>query len=381
MNFEWSDEQLELRRSVVKFAQKELSQDIKERDLACEFQMEDWRKCAAFGIQAMPVPEAYGGLGADLLTSFLVMEGLGYGCRDNGLTFALNAQAVSVVQTLVDAGSEAQKRSYLAKTCRGELIGAHAMTEPDSGSDAFSLRTSCRPTDDGYVLNGTKCYLTLAPVADYFLVFATSDRALGHWGISLFLVDRHAEGVEVGSTQPKMGLRTSPIGDLYLRDCRVPKDALIGDEGAGAAIFNAGQDVERAAVLASQIGAMEHQIERAVEYAGIRKQFGKPIGKFQAVANRISDMKIRLEAARLLAYKAVWQLQQGLPATMDAAIANVMMADAFVQSSMDLITVFGGFGYMTDAEIERDLRDAMGGPVYGGTSDIQRNIVARQLGL
>jgi alkylation response protein AidB-like acyl-CoA dehydrogenase len=381
MNFDWSEEQLKLQRSIIEFADHELDYDVSERDLACEFSRETWRKCADFGIQSLPIPEKYGGRGLDLLSCFLAMEGLGYGCRDNGLTFALNAHAVSVVQTLIDAGSEAQKQQYLRGICVGDLIGGYAMTELESGSDAYSLQTSCSKSDNGYSLSGHKAFITFGPVADFFLVFATSDPGLGHWGISLFLVDRDSPGLEVRSNKPKMGLRTAPIGELILDDCRVGLNAIVGDEGSGASIFHSGQDVERAAILASQIGAMEHQIERAVQYARTREQFGKPIGKFQSVANRIADMKIRLESARLLAYKAVWQIQQGLPASMDAAIAKVLIADAFIQSSLDSMLIFGGRGYLTETEIERDLRDAAGGPVYGGTSDIQRIIIARQLGL
>ena len=285
------------------------------------------------------------------------------------------------MQTLIDAGSDEQNQKYLRGISSGELIGAYAMTEPGSGSDAYSLRTTYSESDGGYVLHGHKALITFAPVADFFLVFATSNPDLGHWGISLFVVDRDSPGLEVKPNKPKMGLRTAPIGELVLDGCRVGAGSLVGDEGSGASIFHAGQDVERAAILASQIGAMEYQIERAVEYAQTREQFGKPIGKFQSVANRIADMKIRLESARLLAYKAVWQIQQGLPASMDAAIAKVSMADAFIKSSLDSILVFGGRGYLTETEIERDLRDAVGGPVYGGTSDIQRIIIARQLGL
>jgi alkylation response protein AidB-like acyl-CoA dehydrogenase len=381
MNFDWSDEQLELRRSIVEFAQRELNHNVAERDIACEFSRDAWRKCANFGIQSFPIAEAYGGRGLEPLSCFLAMEGLGYGCRDNGLTFSLNAHAVSVVQTLIDAGSDEQKQKYLRGICSGDLIGGYAMTEPESGSDAYSLRTTYSEADNGYVLNGHKAFITFGPVADFFLVFATSNRDLGHWGISLFVVDRDSPGLEIKPNKPKMGLRTAPIGELVLDECRVGPDAIVGNEGSGASIFHAGQDVERAAILASQIGAMEYQIERAVEYAQTREQFGKPIGKFQSVANRIADMKIRLESARLLAYKAVWQIQRGLPASLDAAIAKVTVADAFVKSSLDCILVFGGRGYLTETEIERDLRDAAGGPVYGGTSDIQRIIIARQLGL
>ncbi len=381
MDFSWSEEQLALRKSAVEFAQRELSHDVAERDREESFSREDWRKCAEYGIQGLAVPRKYGGSELDLLTSFLVMEGLGYGCRDNGLTFALNAQFVSVVSTLISAGSDAHKQRYLPAICAGDLIGAYAMTEPLSGSDAFNLQTTFVRTETGFTLNGHKSLLTFGPVADFFLVFATEDPKLRHWGISVFVIDRDTPGLKPSPAISKMGLRTTPMSELHLSDCHVTHDALLGEIGSGAAIFNEGQDVERAAILASQIGAMEFQLEKTIEYAKSRHQSGQPIGKFQSVSNRIVDMKMRLDLARLVAYKAVWMIQQGQPATMEAAIANVRMAEGFVRSSMDAILVHGGRGYLTETEVERDLRDAVGGPVYGGTSDIQRNIIAHQLGL
>jgi hypothetical protein len=179
----------------------------------------------------------------------------------------------------------------------------------------------------------------------------------------------------------KMGLRTAPIGTITLKDCFIPEQNRVGNLGAGASMFNAILEYERACILASQIGAMEYQLERAIQYAQERKQFGKPIGKFQSVSNRITDMKMRLEIARLLLYKAAWHKQENKPSMLEAALANIYLGDAFVASSIDSVLVFGGRGYLTEYEIERDLRDAVGGPVYGGTSDIQRNIIARLLGL
>ena len=381
MDFGLSEPQVELRASAIEFARSELGGRLEQRDLDCAFSREDWQKCARFGVQGMAVPEAYGGRGKDLMSNFLMMEGLGYGCRDNGLTFALNAQFVGVVTTLLEAGDEAQKQRYLRGVCDGSLIGAHAMTEPEAGSDAFSLTTRFERVADGYVLNGHKCFITLAPTADFFLVFATDAPELGHWGVSLFVVDRETPGLETTGAQSKMGLRTTPMGELRLQNCQVGEEALIGEEGSGAAIFNAGQDMERAAILASQIGAMDYQLERAIEYARSREQFGQPIGNFQSVSNRIAEMKVRLEASRLLAYKAVWSIVQREPSTMNAAIANYVLAESFVQSSLDAIMIHGGRGYLTEHGVERDLRDAVGGPLYGGTSDIQRNIIARQLGL
>jgi alkylation response protein AidB-like acyl-CoA dehydrogenase len=376
MDFSWTDEQLELKKAVIEFAQKKLSDDILNRDKEGVFSREIWTRCAQMGIQGLAVPEEYGGLGVAFLTAVLVMEGFGYGCRDNGLAFALNSQMWSVQPTILEFGTEKQKKRYLTGLCRGELIGAYGMTEPDSGSDAFSLRTQVTKRDDGYVLNGTKTLITFAPVADFAVVFATSDPQLGKWGISTFVVDKETPGFTVGPGMDKLGLRTVPMGELVFDDCFVPEENRIGPEGAGASIFNSSQEWERTAILTSQLGAMERQLEQVIQYANDRKQFGQSIGKFQSVSNRIADMKLRLETARLLTYKAAWLKSTGKPAMMDAALAKLYVSEAFVESSLDAIRTFGGYGYMTEFEIERDFRDAVGGTLYGGTSDIQRNIIA-----
>lgn len=381
MNFSWSEEQLALKASIVQFAQAELNDDLIDRDWRGDFSRANWEKCASFGIQGLFTPKAYGGGGHDILTTVLALEGLGYGSRDNGLTFAINAHMVSTQITLLHAGNEAQKQTYLGGICRGDLIGAYAMTEPEAGSDAFSLQTRATPVDGGYLLNGHKHLITFAPVADFALVFATVDPELGRWGISLFIVDRDTPGFHTPLVEAKMGLRTAPIGQLILDDCFVPATNLIGEEGAGASIFNSGQEWERACILATQLGIMARQLEQAVAHAQTRKQFGRPIGRFQAVSHRIADMKLRLDVAQLLAYRAAWQIKEGIPSMLEAALANIYMAESFVQSSLDTLYVHGGRGYLTEHEIERDVRDAVGGPVYGGTSDIQRNIVAKQLGL
>jgi alkylation response protein AidB-like acyl-CoA dehydrogenase len=381
MDFTWTEEQLEFKKTIIEFAQKELNDDLLEQDKSSSFSRENWLKCAQIGIQGLAVPEEYGGAGADLLTAALVMEGLGYGCRDGGLTFGLNSQMWSVQPTILDFGSEGQKQEYLPGLCCGELIGAYGMTEPDSGSDAFSLRTTATKKDGGYVLNGTKTLVTFAPLADFAIVFATVDPELGKWGVSTFVVDKDTPGFQVSRCMEKMGLRTVPIGELVFEDCFIPEENRIGPEGAGPSIFNSSQEWERAVILASHLGVMERQLEQAIQYANDRRQFGQSIGKFQAVSNRIADMKVRLETARLLTYKVAWLKSLGKSVMLDAAIAKLYLSECFVESSLDVIRVHGGYGYMTEFEVERDLRDAIGGTLYGGTSDIQRNIIASLLGL
>jgi alkylation response protein AidB-like acyl-CoA dehydrogenase len=381
MDFSWTEEQLKYKSAVIDFAKKELNEGLIEHDREGELPRQNWQKCAQFGILGLAVPEEYGGSGSDILTTMLVMEGLGYGCRDNGLIFAMNAQMWSVQHPILAFGSEAQKQKYLPGLCSGALIGAHAMSEPDSGSDAYSLRTRAKRVDEGYILNGTKMFVTNAPVSDLALVFATVDPAKGLGGVTAFLVEKGTSGFRVSRSIEKMGLRTSPMGEVILEDCLLPVESRLGPEGAGSSIFNSSMEWERSCILGSHVGAMEHQLEACVRYARERRQFGQAIGKFQSVANRIAEMKVRLETARLLLYKVAWLKQIGKPAIMEAALAKLYLSECFVQSSLDAIRTYGGYGYTTELEVERDLRDAVGGTLYSGTSDIQRMIIARWLGL
>lgn len=381
MDFSWSDEQLNFKKAVIKFAQNELNEGLIERDQRGEFSHENWLKCARFGIHGLAIPEAYGGIGADIMTTMLVMEGLGYGCRDNGLIFGINAQMWSVQHPILAFGTTDQKEKYLPGLCSGELIGAHGMSEPDSGSDAYSLRTCAARVPDGYVLNGTKMFVTNAPIADLSVVFATLDPEMGIKGITAFIVEKGTPGFSISRDISKMGLRTSPMGEIILRDCYLPESARLGSEGAGMSIFNSSMEWERSCILGSQIGAMERQLEECIRYARQRRQFGQPIGKFQSIANRIADMKVRLETSRLLLYKVAWLKKAGKPAVMEAALAKLYLSESFVQSSLDAIRIHGGYGYTTEFEVERSLRDAIGGTLYSGTSDIQRTVIARMSGL
>ena len=381
MDFSWSSEQLALRDAVVDFARRELRDDVAARDKTSTFSRAQWTRCAELGIQGLPFPEQYGGGGQDPLTAVLALEALGYGCPDAGLCFGINAQMWSVQSPINRFGSDAQKRKYLAKACSGEWIGAHGMSEPGSGSDAFSMRTRAVPADGGYVLTGTKTFVSNAPVADFFVVFATVAPEQGVLGVTAFLVDRDANGLSVGKPIEKMGLKTSPMAEVILDGCFVPADRRLGREGRAAAIFNDSMEWERGCLLASEIGAMQRQLEEAVDYARTRRQFGKPIAEFQSVSNRIADMKVRLEAARLLVYRSAWTKQRGCPAASEASVAKLFASEALVQSCLDAVQLRGGYGFTTEYGVERELRDAVGSRLYSGTSDIQRAIIARSLGL
>jgi hypothetical protein len=309
------------------------------------------------------------------------MEALGYACRDAGLLFGISAQMWSVQMPILRFGTEEQKRRYLPRLCDGTIIGAHGMTEADSGSDAFSLRTTAELRGDRYVLNGAKTFVSNAPVADVFVVFATVDRSKGVLGLTSLLVDRDSPGFRVSRPIEKMGLTTSPMAELVFEDCEVAVENRLGREGRGAAIFDDSMEWERSCILAPFVGTLQRQLETCVRYAKERRQFNKRIGDFQAVSGRLVQMKARLEAGRLLLYRAAWTKQQGLPAAGDAALAKLYLGEACLQSALDAVQIHGGYGFTREYELERTVRDSVGGRLYSGTSEMQAAIIARTLGL
>ena len=381
MDFSWSDDQLALRRSIVEFAQRELGEGILADDRSGTLSRSKWRKCAEMGIHGLAVPEAYGGTGHDVLTTVLALEALGYGCADAGLLFAIGAQMWAVQAPILRFGSEEQRRHYLPRLIAGEIIGAHAITEPGSGSDTFSMTATAEKRGEEYVLNGSKTFATNAPVADLFLVFATTNPKRGFMGVTAFLVDKGTPGLTAGKAIDKMGIRTSPMGEVFLSDCVVPVSSRLGGEGNGGTIFTHSMGWERTCILAGAVGAMERQLDTCIAYATQREQFGKAIGKFQSVSNKIVQMKIRFETSRLLLYRAAWLRANGQDATAEVAMAKLCISEAHVASSLDAIQIHGGYGYSAEMGIERDLRDAVGSRIYSGTSEIQHEIIARAIGL
>lgn len=380
MDFAWSDEQAAFRKEVLRFAKEELNDDVIARDHNSEFSWELWKKCAKFGIQGLPIAVEYGGGGADTLTTVCALEALGYGCRDNGLLFSINAHMWSSEIPIWNFGTEAQKRKYLPGLVSGG-VGLHAMTEPGSGSDAYSLKTRAEKKGDRYILNGSKTFSSNAPDADVTIVFANLDPSRGPNGVTAFLVDKGTAGFSVGRKLSKMGLRTSPMAELSLQDCEIPVENLLGKEFGGQAVFTSSMEWERICILASHLGAMQRIMETCIKYARERKQFGESIGKFPAINNMIADMDIRLETGRLALYKAAWLKSQGRHPLREASIAKVYVSEACVQSCLEAIQIHGGYGYMTEYELERELRDAIAGKIYSGTSEIHRVIISSYHGL
>ena len=378
-SFGFTDEQLLFRDTVLEFARRDLA--AASADPEAEPTRELWRGCGEFGIQGMAVPEEHGGSGASFATTVLGLEALGYGCRNNGLLFSLNAQMWACQAPIVRFGSEDQKQRYLPGLCSGELVGAHAMSEPESGSDALALAARAERTSTGFRLSGSKTFVTNGPFADVFVLFASTRPEAGFAGVSAFLVDRDTPGLVIGRPLAKLGLVASPMCELFLDGCEIPADGLLGREGAGLPIFTAAMRLERSCILACVVGAMQHQLETCIDYACSRRQFGQAIAGFQAVSHRLVDMRLRVETSRLMLYRVARLLDTNEPAEVASALTKLHISEAYVASSLDAVQIHGGYGYLTEYGLERELRDAVGSRLYSGTSDMQRNIAARGMGL
>jgi hypothetical protein len=381
MDLSWEPEQIELRDRVLEFARRELATDVIALDREQRFDDDGWRKCGEFGVPGLPVPEEYGGLGMDPLTTILALETLGYGCKDNGLLFSLHAHMWTSEMPLLAFGTDDQKRRFLPRLCSGELIAGNGVSEPDSGSDAYAMTTRAVRTGDRYVLNGAKMWVTNAPVAHIIVVFARLEPAKGPQAVTAFLVETDTPGFTIGKKTEKMGLRTSPMSEIYLDDCEVPVENRLGAEGGGSGLFTHSMTWERGFILATAVGCMQRQLEACIRYARERRQFGQPIGKFQLVAERIVGMRMRLDAARAKLYRVGWLRSQGRSAVLEAAMAKLYISEAWVASCEDAIQIHGASGYTVESEHERNLRDAIGSRIYSGTTEIQKVISASLMGL
>ncbi len=381
MEFSLTSEQTERHRRIREWAERSLNDDLEARDRARTFNREGWLASAQLGLVGLVAPSRYGGADLDPVSTMSALEALGRGSRDNGFNFALNAHLWGCVNPLATFATEEQKLAYLPRLTSGEWIGALAATEREAGSDVFSLQTRATKRDDAYVLAGGKTFITNAPVADVFLVLATLDPARGAFGLTAFLVERGTPGLRVGERIDKMGLSTASMGEVALDGCAVPARNRLGPEGAGLAIFNHIMEWERGFIMAVAVGAMERQLEACLAYARGRRQFDRPIGQFQAVADRLVEMRVRWETSRLLLYRFAWLKRESRAALAEAAMTKLAISEAWVRSCKDAMRVHGGYGYLTETGVERDLRDALGSLYYSGTAEMQRQILARWMKL
>jgi len=379
MDFSWTREQVEMRERIARAARESLGRHLADLDQREEFDALGWKTIAGLGIHGLFIPKSYGGSGVDFLTTVCALEGLGSGCEDNGLIFAVNAHMWACEAPLLYFGSEEQKNKYLPGLASGAMIGAHAATEREAGSDVAAIKTTASRDAHLYVLNGNKLFVTNGPIADVIVVFAKLDPSKP--ALTGFLVEKGTPGLRVKRTMSKMGLRTAMMGELDLENCRVPATNRLGDEGSGMAVFNAGMELERAFILSSAVGTMERLVERCTQFAKSRRQFGRSIGSFQMVSNKIVEMKLRLDTSRALLYRVAWLKQQGRSAFMEAAETKLHLSESWVQTCLDALQIHGGHGYLTESGLERQLRDALASRIFSGTSEMQRVIIGEMMGL
>jgi alkylation response protein AidB-like acyl-CoA dehydrogenase len=376
VDFSITEEQRAFRASVLQLARDVIAPGATERDRDGRWDPDVWKGLAAAGIPGLPIPEEYGGSGASIIDVCLANEALGEGGRDGGLNLSLGAHWVIGTMPIYLHGTEEQKRRWLPGLCDGSLIGAWASTEPEAGSDAAALRTTAVQDGDEWVINGTKIFITNGPIADICTVLAkTSER-----GASAFIVETSNPGFAVGRELDKLGCRSSPTAEINFTDCRVPESSMLGprDEALWRIAFEC-FDWERTVMIAGSVGGMIATLNETIEYAKQRHQFGQPIAKFQAIAHMLAQMKINLEVCRTAVYRAAYLKQIGEPHMVEASIAKALVGDLAVANALSSIQIHGGYGYLKDFPAERALRDSKLISLGGGTTEIQKMIIARQL--
>ena len=384
IDFSLNEEQIALREAVYKYAREEIFPLVQkyslEYDANEEFIWPIWEKFKEFGLLGFPFPEKYAGQGASSLMTTLAWEALGMGGSDGGMIMSLGAHTILCGVPIMYYGTEDQKNRYLTKLATGKIIGGFAITEPHSGSDSVHLRTTAVRKGSKWILNGSKMFITNATNGDIFLVLATTDKSMGSAGISAFIVEKSFHGFRVSSKLEKMGQRTSPTGELVFEDCEVPEENLVGDVNMGfiqvvRTIFG----WERSVMLAPSVGGFYLLIKRSLEYANERKAFGKSISEFQAIQKKIVDMKVTLEIARAYLYKVAWSIDRGEIPFVEASSFKLFFGDMIERHAHDAIQIFGGYGYMRDYFLEKGYRDVRLMTIGGGTSEVQRTIIARAI--
>jgi acyl-CoA dehydrogenase len=376
----FTEEHEAFRRTVRQFVEREIKPHVREWEAAESFPRELFGKAAELGLFGLKYEEAYGGTNAGFFFEAVATEEVSK-CGSGGVAAGLLGQATIATGPIHMFGSDEQKRRYLTKAIKGEWVGAFAVTEPNAGSDVAGLRTTARRDGDGWVLNGSKTYITNGVRADYVIVAAKTDPARGHKGLSMFLVDKGTPGFSVSRALKKLGWRASDTAELAFEDCRVPAGALLGTEGNGFAQIMGNFQWERLSLALGAVGAAEDILEQAMTFVRQREAFGQPIAKFQLTKHTLADMATDLEAARQLTYHALRLHAAGEWALGQTAMAKKVATEMCCRLADQALQLHGGAGYMQEYDIERHWRDARLGPIGGGTSEIMNEIIARQLGL
>ncbi len=376
LQLELTDDLRMLQGLARDFTRKEIIPQAEHFDRTGEWPWSIFNKAREIGLVNMNIPEAYGGIGATVVEECIVTEEMAYGCT--GIQTALMLNQLGCLPILL-AGTDEQKQRYFARIIDDGQIVSYALTEPDAGSDVAGIKTTAAKQGDKYVLNGGKTWITDAPVANFFVIFAKTDPAAGHRGMSAFLVDRDSEGLSVSQPLEKMGQHAAQTAQVFLEDVAVPEQNRLGREGDGFLIAMGVFDKSRSPVSAAATGLARRALDEAVRYAGERTTFGQPIYQHQGVGFMLADMKIRVDAAHNLALKSAWLIDNGQRNTTEAAVAKAFCADAAMQNATDAVQVFGGNGYSKEYPVEKLMRDAKIYQIYEGTTQIQKLIILREL--
>ena len=376
MNFELSDAQRMMKEMVREFAEKEIKPRAAEIDRTDEFPWDLWKRMAELGLLGMTLPPEYGGSGMDIVSWAIAQEEM---ARASVVVADIQLLSTLMQNMILKNGTEAQKQKYLPPMATGEKICIIAQTEPGAGSDVAGIQTTAKLERDGYVLNGTKRFITCAMLADLAIVVATVDKSKGHKGITLFLVEKGTPGFSPGSKEHLMGVKGMATGEVVLDNCWVPKENLLGGECEGFKRAMISLDTGRIGIGCQALGLAQAAMEEAVRYAKQRTAFGGPIGNLQAVQHKLADMSAGIEAARLRLRHAAWLKDQGRSIIREAAEAKLLASELAVRVTNEALQIHGGYGYSTDFPIERMYREAKVYTIWEGTSEIQRMVIARQL--
>ncbi len=377
MNFTMSPEHEMMRKSIRDFAENEIAPGAAERDEKEEFSREIFEKMAEMELTGIPWPEEYGGAGDDYLSYAIAVEEISRVDASAGVT--LSAHTSLCCWPIYTYANEEQLKKYLTPLAKGEKLGGYGLTEPQAGSDAGSLQTTAVLDGDHYILNGNKIWITNADDAEIYVVFASTDKSKKAKGISAFIVEKGTPGFSFGTKEKKLGIRSSSTNELIFDDCKVPKENLLGKEGEGFKIAMTTLDGGRNGIAAQALGIAQGALDAAADYAKTREQFGRPIADFQAVSFMIADMATKIEAARLLTYQAAFLESQGLPYAKESAMSKLYASDVAMETTVNAVQIFGGYGYSREYPVERFMRDAKITQIYEGTNEIQRLVVSRYL--
>ncbi len=377
MNFEFTEEELLIQKAAKDFAESELSPRADDLDRNKEFPRDLVKAMAELGLLGITVPEEYGGVGASFLGYILAVIEITKRSAAASMTFNLHNSLLA--PPLLKFGTEEQKRHYLKGAAEGSLLGAFALTEPEAGSDAAAQKTRAKADRDEYVINGTKTFITNGSVADFVILTAMTDPEAGARGISAFIVDADNPGFSTGKDEDKMAVASSPTSELIFDDCRVGRDRLLGKEGEGFKVFLSTLDSGRIGVAGQAVGVGEGALEEAISYSKQREQFGGPISRLQAIQWMIADMEAKLEAARLLTYRAAWLKDSGSSYTDASAKCKLFASEAATWISHKALQIHGGYGYTKEYKVERYYRESRVMEIYEGTSEIQRLVIASNL--